>query len=73
MSPVVQKIEKAVLSLKPKELSVFRAWFEEFDALMWDKQIERDVQSGKLDAIAKKAIADFQKGKFKKEYVRLSV
>ncbi len=63
--PIVQKVEKAVSSLKPDELSKFRAWFEEFDALMWDKQFEEDVMSGKLDTIAKKAVADFKKGKFK--------
>lgn len=63
--PIVQKVEKAVSSLKSDELSQFRAWFEEFDALMWDKQLEEDVRSGRLDTIAKKAIADFKKGKFK--------
>ena len=61
----VKEIEKAVSSLKAEELARFRAWFEEFDAVIWDKQFEEDVKSGKLDAIAGRAIADFTKGKFK--------
>lgn len=61
----VKEIEKAISNLKAEELAQFREWFEEFDAAVWDKQFEEDVKSGKLDAIAGKAIADFKKGKFK--------
>jgi hypothetical protein len=63
--PKVHEIEKAVSNLQPKELAQFRAWFEEFDSLLWDMQFEEDVKSGKLDAIAGKAISDFKKGKFR--------
>lgn len=52
------KIEKVISNLTPEELSQFRAWFEEFYAVTWDKQIEEDVKSGRLDAIAEKAISD---------------
>ncbi len=61
-----QEIEKAISNLTPEELSQFRAWFEEFDAATWDKQIEEDVKSGRLDAIAEQAISDFKKGSFRK-------
>lgn len=61
----IQEIEKAISNLTPQELSQFRAWFEEFDAATWDKQIEEDVKSGRLDAIAEQAISDFKKGRFK--------
>lgn len=54
----VQEIEKTVASLKPDEMAQFRAWYEEFDASLSDKQFEDDVKSGKLDAIADKAISD---------------
>lgn len=54
----IQEIEKAISNLTPEELSQFRAWFWEFDAVTWDKQIEEDVKSGRLDAIAEKAISD---------------
>lgn len=48
----VQKIEKEVSNLSREELAEFRAWFDEFDAAIWDKQFEEDVRSGKLDELA---------------------
>lgn len=62
----VQEIEKALVKLPPGELFEFRKWFEQFDAEDWDKQFEGDARTGKLDAIAEKAISDFQGGNFKK-------
>ncbi|ODS32988.1 MAG: hypothetical protein SCARUB_01865 [Candidatus Scalindua rubra] len=61
----VQKIEKEVSKMSPEELAQFRAWFEEFDAALWDKRFEEDAKARKLDTVAKKAIADFKKGNFK--------
>jgi len=61
----IQEIEQAVAELSSKELARFRAWFEEFDAQVWDEQIERDAKSGKLDKIADKAIRNYQAGKAK--------
>jgi len=60
-----QEIEKAVAKLPPQELARFRAWFEHFDAEMWDKQFEEDAKSGRLDVIADKAIAEYKAGKAK--------
>jgi hypothetical protein len=58
----VKSIEKAVESLAPSELAEFRRWFAEFDAAAWDQQIEQDVSSGKLDALAAEALADYRSG-----------
>ena len=44
------------------ERARFRAWFEEFDAKVWDKQFEEDVKLGKLDHLANQAIDDFRVG-----------
>ena len=55
MTTIIE-IEKAISNLPPEELAQFRTWFEEFDAAAWDRQFEEDVVSGKLDAIADKAI-----------------
>ena len=59
------EIEKAVSHLPRKDLAKFRSWFEKFDAVRWDKQMEEDVKAGKLDIIANKALEDFKKGKCK--------
>ena len=58
----VRSIEKAVEALPASELAEFRSWFAEFDAATWDKQIERDAASGKLDALAAEALLDYQAG-----------
>ena len=58
----VKSIEKAVESLPPSELAEFRHWFAEFDAAAWDKQIEQDASSGKLDAFAAEALTDHRSG-----------
>jgi hypothetical protein len=58
----VKSIEKAVESLRPSELAEFRQWFAEFDAVAWDKQIELDAGSGKLDSLAAEALTDYRSG-----------
>ena len=58
----IKSIERAVESLPPSELAEFRRWFAEFDAAAWDKQIEQDAASGKLDGLAAEALADYRAG-----------
>jgi hypothetical protein len=59
----VEAIEREVRSLSPEELATFRAWFLEFDADAWDRQIEEDGRAGKLDTLAEKAIEAYRAGK----------
>ena len=47
----VSEIEKAIRKLSPEELNRLRAWFEEYCAQVWDKQIEEDAKSGRLDKL----------------------
>lgn len=58
----VKNIEREIEKLTPSELSDFRKWFQQFDAENWDRQIEEDVQAGKLDALAEEAIRSFKAG-----------
>jgi len=59
----VEKIEQDVQALSPDELAQFRAWFLEYDWAAWDHQVERDVQAGRLDDLAEKALRDHAAGK----------
>ena len=59
----VKDIEKAISKLPDQDLTSFRNWFERFDAKRWDAQFEQDVSVGKLDALAKKVIANHKQGK----------
>ncbi len=61
----VQEIESVIQRLSKTDLSEFRAWFEEYDAQVWDEQFEEDASSGKLDKLANQAISDFKGGKYK--------
>ena len=59
----VEKIEQEVRALSPDELVQFRAWFLEYDWAAWDRQLECDVQAGRLDDLAEKALRDHAAGK----------
>ena len=52
----IEKIGREIREFSPSELAAFRKWFHDFDAEAWDRQIEEDVQAGKLDALAKAAL-----------------
>jgi hypothetical protein len=59
----IEDIEKAVEGLSPEELARFRAWFEEFDAQLFDEKIERDAKAGKLDRLLEEARANHKTGR----------
>jgi hypothetical protein len=52
----VEALEHQIKELSGEELAEFRRWFAEFDAQTWDRQFATDVNSGKLDALAEKAL-----------------
>jgi hypothetical protein len=59
----VELIEKQIKTLSAKEVAKLREWFLEFDWMLWDQQIERDVAAGKLNGLADKALRDHAAGK----------
>jgi hypothetical protein len=61
----IQKLETEIRELTRSELAAFRQWFQEYDATLWDRQIEEDALSGKLDRLAEKALADHKAGRTK--------
>jgi hypothetical protein len=61
----VKEVELAIAQLPPAELAELAEWFEEFLEQLWDKQIEQDVQSGRLDALLKQVEQEFEAGRCK--------
>ncbi len=59
----LDELENAVAGLSANELERFRAWFAGFDADAWDRQLEKDVADGKLDALADQALHEHREGK----------
>ena len=62
----LEELEKRIRNLPPEDLAKFRAWFIEFDHVLWDRQIQSDAKSGKLDRLVNEALADYKTGKAKK-------
>ena len=59
----VEEIERAITQLAPEDLASLRAWFAVFDAEVWDREFEEDVQAGRLDSLAEEALTDLREGR----------
>lgn len=56
----IEQIEAAILTLPSDDFNKLRKWFLDLDYRRWDKQLEQDVAEGKLEALGKEAIAEFE-------------
>ena len=45
----LEEIKTAVASLSKEDYSRFRQWFLDRDWAQWDREMDADVKSGKLD------------------------
>ncbi|MEQ8209831.1 MAG: hypothetical protein RH917_08355 [Lacipirellulaceae bacterium] len=61
----VKELETAISQLSKEEFAELSHWFAEFQAQAWDKQIEQDLNSGKLDALINEVDAEIAAGKAK--------
>jgi hypothetical protein len=61
----VETLEQHIAELDDDSFSKLREWFLEFDQSRWDKKIEADSNSGKLDFLINAALAEHQAGKTK--------
>lgn len=59
----IEQIEDRIRNLPPEDLATLRAWFAEYDAQAWDRQIEADSKAGKLDHLIEKSMAEHEAGK----------
>ncbi len=59
----VEEIEAAIQRLAPADMAAFRAWFAEFDAAVWDRQIAADEAAGKLDWLIQEGLDDLDAGR----------
>ena len=58
----VKEIETAISQLPPSQVAQLAEWFAEFQAGVWDEQIERDVASGRIESLIDEAERDFASG-----------
>ncbi|OQX25668.1 MAG: hypothetical protein BWK80_14460 [Desulfobacteraceae bacterium IS3] len=58
----LKQVQQSVLALSDNEFRELYRWITELDHKKWDKEIEKDSESGLLDELADQAVADFHKG-----------
>jgi hypothetical protein len=61
----VDDIKMAIESLPEEEFAELREWLSEKDWEKWDRQIEKDSESGKLDFLIEEALEEKRMGKLK--------
>ncbi len=59
----LEKIERDIQTLGKEDLRRLADWFADFQADLWDEQIEADAKAGKLDAMAERALANHKAGR----------
>jgi hypothetical protein len=59
----VQALKEEIEKLSSAEVAELREWIVEREAEGWDREIERDAASGKLDKLFEKSVADHHAGK----------
>ena len=47
----VTEIESAIAQLPAKEVAELMAWLQDYHDRVWDKQIEDDLEAGRLDKL----------------------
>lgn len=59
----ITEIQTAVSQLSQDELAEFIEWLDEFQESQWDKQIQEDLEAGRLEPLIKQAEQAFSDGK----------
>jgi hypothetical protein len=56
---IIDQVQK----LPPAEVFELGRWLREYQAELWDQQIEADIRSGKLDKLGQEALEELRAGK----------
>ncbi len=58
----VKQIERAITQLPANELAELVSWLEQYHARVWDKQIEEDLEAGRLDTLLAEVEEEYDAG-----------
>lgn len=58
----VKEIESAITQLNTQDVAELLIWLDEYHAQLWDEQIERDLESGRLDALLAEVDKEYDAG-----------
>lgn len=59
----LEEFKQFVSSLDPKDVRKLTEWMDEYNAELWDQQIEADAKAGKFEDLAARALANHKAGK----------
>jgi hypothetical protein len=58
----IDEIELAIDQLAPEEFRRVAEWIRDRDQTLWDEQLDKDAESGKLDFLIKEADEEARRG-----------
>ncbi len=58
----VEELEIAITQLSAEEVAELIAWLENYYEQKWDKQIEEDLEAGRLDALLAEVDKEYEAG-----------
>ena len=58
----IKELETAIMNLSVKELSELTAWLIEYRQQVWDRQIEDDLEDGRLDGLLDEVDTEYEAG-----------
>ena len=63
--PSVAEIQQAITSLPKSEYARLIRWLQDYDWEEWDRELEADVEAGKLDFLAERVAEAKRQGTLK--------
>jgi hypothetical protein len=63
MAMDIKEIEAAIAQLAPEDVVELLEWLEGYHAQLWDKQIESDLDFGRLDSTLAEVYAEYEAGR----------
>jgi hypothetical protein len=61
----VKQIERAITRLPVKDLVELMSWLEDYHAPVWDKRIEENLKTGRLDTLLAEVDDEYEVGLLK--------
>ena len=58
----VKELQRAILNLQEEDCAELLRWLLELDWEKWDRELEEDVQAGRLEALSAEALEAKAKG-----------
>jgi hypothetical protein len=58
----IQELETAIKKLSVKELAILTTWLIDYHEQIWDRQIEEELDSGKIDQLLDEIDREYEAG-----------